>query len=163
MDHMTEVSQPQTGPAPAGQPRVTVFFTVNDCAKAIEFYQQAFGAELLSRMDAPGGIVMHAEMRMGDSVFQLSDPAPSWGLVGPPAEGNCFSITFWTAEVDAVFERAVAGGATVLAPPDDVFSGDRQASVRCPFGVRWRIARHDRNVPDEEIEAAARAWVAQES
>lgn len=157
---MTDETAQHTGPAPAGCHSLLTFFAVADCAKAIEFYQEALGAEVVRRMDGPDGTVMHAELRLGDSMFQLSDPMPDIGIVGPPAEGNAFTLTYWTADVDAVFERAVAAGATVISPVADAFSGDRLGVVRCPFGVRWCIARHDRDVPDEEIEAAAREWAA---
>ena len=147
-------------PAPAGGHSLLAFFAVPDCAKAIDFYQDVFGAEVESRMEAPEGTVVHAELRLGDARFQLSEPMPDYGIVGPPAEGNSFTITYWTDEVDAVYAKAVAAGATVLTPLQDAFSGDRMGVLRCPFGVRWCVARHDRDVPAEEIEAAARAWLA---
>jgi len=155
MDHMTDK---KVGPAPAGSHSLLTFFAVPECAKAIEFYRDALGAEVVRRMDGPDGTVMHAELRLGDSMFQLSDPFPSIWIVGPPAEGNAFTMTYWTPDVDAIFQRAVAAGATVIFPVSDAFSGDRMGVVRCPFGVRWCIARHDRDVPDEEIAAAARGW-----
>jgi len=160
MDHMTDSSTAKS-PAPAGHHTISPFFVVNDCAKALEFYQQALGAELVQRFDGPDGTVMHAEMRLGGSAFQLSDPLPDLGLNPPPAEGNNFTLMYWTPDVDAVYDRLVAGGATVMSPLDDVFSGDRMGVVRCPFGIRWAVGRHDRDVPPEEIEAAARAWSAE--
>ncbi|WP_173082096.1 VOC family protein [Phytohabitans rumicis] len=150
----------KTSPAPAGHRSLSTFFAVYDSAKALEFYREAFGAEVVRRMDAPDGSVSHAEVRLGDSLFMMSEPMPAFGIVGPPAEGNAFTMTFWTADVDAVYERAVALGATALSPVADVFSGDRMGVLRCPFGVRWCIARHDRDVPDAEVEAAAREWMA---
>jgi uncharacterized glyoxalase superfamily protein PhnB len=159
MDPMTDKTLPSTGPAPAGYHNVSIFFAVYECAKALDFYAEVFGAELVRRMDAPDGTVMHAEMRIGDSMFQLSEPMPDFGIVGPPAEGNAFTMTVWTPDVDAVYARAVAAGATPVWPVADAFSGDRMGVLRCPFGVRWCIARHDRDVPDAEIEAAARAWL----
>lgn len=157
---MTDTTTRGTGPAPAGSHSLVPFFAVHECAKAIEFYQNTLGAQLIRRMDDADGVVLHAEMRLGDSMFQLGEPMPDYGIVGPPEQGNCFTITYWTDDVDAVFERMVAAGATVISPVSDAFSGDRLGVVRCPFGVRWCIARHDRDVPDEEIEAAARAWSA---
>lgn len=139
---------------------LTLFFTVDDCAKAIEFYRAAFGAELLSGVEGPDGTIPHAEMRIGDTWFALGDPMPGHGLVGPPAEGNAFSVMYWTPDVDAVFDRAVKAGATVLSPVEDAFSGDRMGVLRCPYGIRWVIARHDRDVPYAEIESAAREWLA---
>ncbi len=159
MDHMTDTSTAKSGPAPAGNPSLMTYFAVNDCAKAIDFYQDVFGAELLTRFDGADGIVAHAEMRLGDAVFQLGDPMPDYGLIGPPAEGNGFTITYWTADVDTIYARAVAAGATVMTPLDDAFSGDRMGVIRCPFGIRWCIARHDRDVSPEEIQAAAEEWM----
>ncbi|GAA2833354.1 VOC family protein [Crossiella cryophila] len=147
-----------TGPAPTGYHRLNTFFATPDCAKAITFYQEALGAEVVKRMDAPDGQVLHAELRLGGSMFQLSEPMPDYGILPSPAEGNAFTMTFWTAEVDAVYARAIELGATPVSPVDDVFSGDRMGVFRCPAGIRWCIARHDRDVPDEEIAAAALEW-----
>ena len=154
MDHMTD----KNSPAPAGYTRLTTFFAVPECAKAIDFYRSVFGAEVVRRMEAADGSIMHAELRFGDTLVQLSEPMPDFGIVGPPATGNAFTLTRWVPDPDAVYERAVAAGATVVAAVDDAFSGDRMGVLRDPFGVRWCIARHDRDVPDAEIEAAARAW-----
>ncbi|MGC9671250.1 VOC family protein [Planosporangium sp. 12N6] len=154
---MTDNSQ---SVAPPGSQRLVTYFAVNDCAKAIEFYTETLGAEVLTRATMPDGTVMHAAIRLGDCVFELGEASPSYGLLPPPAEGNNFTITYWTADVDAVFDRLVAAGATVMTPVQDAFSGDRMGVVRCPFGIRWCVARHDRDVPAQEIEAAARAWAA---
>jgi PhnB protein len=154
MDHMTD----KNAPAPAGYSSLTTFFAVPECAKAIDFYRDVFGAEVVRRMEAADGSIMHAELRLGDTLVQLSEPMPDFGIVGPPATGNAFTLTRWVPDPDAVFERAVAAGAIAVAPVDDAFSGDRMGVLRDPFGVRWCVARHDRDVPDAEIEAAARAW-----
>jgi len=155
MDHMSD----KTEPAPTGSARLTTFFTVNGAAKAIDFYRETLGAELVARYDAPDGTVAHAELRLAGCVFQLSDPMPDYGLVGPPAEGNCFTMTFWTPDPDAVFDRLVEAGATAVSPVADVFSGDRMGVVRCPFGIRWCISRHDKDVSAADIEAAAREFM----
>jgi PhnB protein len=157
MDHMTDNS---SSPAPAGYQRLITFFAVNEAAKAIEFYREVLGAEVVSTTTAVDGTIMHAELRLGGCVFQLSEPMPAYGILPPPADGNAFTITYWTNDVDDVFNRLVAAGATVLTPLDDAFSGDRLGVVRCPFGIRWCVARHDRDVSAEEIEAAAREWAA---
>jgi PhnB protein len=154
MNHMTDISTP----APAGSQQLTTFLAVPDCAKAIDFYVACFGAVLTSRFDGPNGMVAHAELRFGDSLLQLGDPAPDNGIVGPPATGNCYTLTFWTSSVDETFARALAMGATELTPVSDSFTGDRMGILRCPFGVRWCIARHDRDVPEEEIAAIAATW-----
>jgi PhnB protein len=150
MTHMTDNSSP----APAGSHQLTTFFAVDDAAKALDFYATAFGAETTVRFDGPDGTVAHAEMRLGDSVFQIGDPSPAIGIVGPPETGNAFTMTFWTDDVDGVFARALAAGGTELSPVTDVFSGDRLGTLRDPFGVRWCVARHDRDVTPEEIQAA---------
>jgi PhnB protein len=142
---------------------LTTFFTVSDGSKAVEFYTEVLGAELLTRFDGPGGKIAHAELRLGDTVFQIGEAAPEAGIVAPPADGNNFTITFWTPDPDGVFERAVAAGATPVSPVADAFSGDRLGVVRDPAGVRWCLARHDRDVPPEEIAAAAEKWMAEQS
>jgi PhnB protein len=150
-------------PAPPGTHTLTTYLSVAECGKALDFYRDAFGAELVHSMTTPDGTVMHAEMRLGDSTFQLGEAAQEYGLLPQPATGNAFTMTFWTADVDEIYERAVAAGATAVSPVEDSFSGARLGVLRCPHGVRWCIARHDRDVPPEEIEAAARAWVAAEA
>ncbi|GAB7050105.1 VOC family protein [Catenuloplanes indicus] len=144
--------------SPAGYARLSLFFTVNEAAKALDFYRDVFGATVLVRMEAPDGSIMHAELELNGVRFQLSEPMPEYGILPPPAEGNMFTVTQWVADPDAVFARAVAAGATPLSEVTDVFSGDRMGVVRCPFGVRWAIARHDRDVPVAEIQAAALEW-----
>jgi PhnB protein len=153
MDHMTDKN-----PAPAGLPRLTTFFAVDDCAKAIDFYREVFGTEVVRRMESADGVVMHCEMLVGDTLVHLSEPMPAFGIVGPPAQGNAFTLTYWVPDPDALFDKAVAAGATAVSPVDDAFTGDRMGVLRDPFGVRWCLARHDRDVPDDEVEAAARAW-----
>jgi PhnB protein len=157
MTHMTD------NPAPKGSPRLTTFFTTHDAAAAIDFYTGVFGAEVTARFDGPDGKVAHAELRLGDAVFQLGEAAPDAGLVPPPVEGNAFTMTFWTPDPDGVFERAVAAGATAVSAVDDVFSGDRMGVIRSPGGIRWCLARHDRDVSPAEIAAAAEKWMAENS
>lgn len=149
-------------PAPKGSPRLITFFTTSDTSKAITFYTDVLGAELVTRFDGPDGKVAHAELRLGDAVFQVGDAAPAMGLLPPPAQGNNFTMTYWTADPDGVFARAVAAGATPVVEVADVFSGDRMGVVRDPVGVRWCLARHDRDVPHEEIAAAAREWMVEQ-
>lgn len=149
-------------PAPSGSPRLTTFFTANDASAALEFYVSVFGATVVSRFEGPDGRVAHADVRLGDAVFQVGEAAPDMGILPPPAEGNNFTMTFWTPDPDGVFERAVAAGATALSQVDDVFSGDRMGVVRDPAGIRWCLARHDKDVSPEEIAAAAEKWMAEQ-
>lgn len=150
-------------PAPKGSPQLTVFFSANDAAKAIDFYTGVFGAELVTRFDGPDGAVAHAELRLGDSVFQLGEPAPSAGLAPPPETGNNFTMTYWTTDPDDLFTRAVEAGATPVSPMADTFTGDRIGIIRDPAGIRWCLARHDRDVSQAEIAAAAEKWAEENS
>jgi len=149
-------------PAPKGSPQLTTFFTTRDTAAALDFYIGVLGAELLARFDGPDGKVAHAELRLGDAMFLVGDAAPAVGLVPPPAEGNNFTMTYWSADPDELFARAVAAGATPVAEVDDVFSGDRMGVIRDPAGIRWCLARHDRDVSQEEIAEAAAKWMAEQ-
>jgi PhnB protein len=148
------------GPAPAGSQRLVTFAAIPGAAKAIEYYAEVFGATTTRRIDHPDGSVMHADLLLGGCVLQVSEPIPEMGIVGPPAEGNAFTLTYWTADVDAVYARAVERGATPVSPVSDAFTGDRMGVLRDPFGIRWCVARHDRDVSDEEIVAAVAAWAA---
>jgi PhnB protein len=164
MDHMSDtIPNNSAGPAPAGVGTVLPFVAISDCAKAIALYQEIFGAELLTSYDLPDGTVTHADLRIGDSRIQVGEPIPSMGILPPPVDGNAFTLTLWITDPDAVFDRAVAAGATVMSPMADVFSGDRMGVIRCPYGVRWCLARHDRDVPEEEIAAIVREWAASQS
>jgi PhnB protein len=149
-------------PAPKGSPQLTTFFTTRDTAAALDFYTGVLGAELVARFDGPDGKVAHAELRLGDATFQVGDAAPDMGLVPPPAEGNNFTMTYWSADPDGLWERAVVAGATPVAEVDDVFSGDRMGVIRDPAGIRWCLARHDRDVSQEEIAEAAAKWMAEQ-
>jgi len=151
------------GPAPAGSQRLVTFAAIPDCAKAIDFYVEAFGATVVRRIDTADGKVSHAELMLGDCLFQVSEPMPEIGIVGPPETGNAFTFTYWTQDVDEVFARALKLGGTEIFPVDDVFSGDRMGVLRCPYGVRWCVARHDRDVSDEEIAAAVAEWESAQS
>jgi PhnB protein len=156
MAHMTDK------PAPSGSPQLTTFFTANDAAAAIEFYVSVFGATVVTRFEGPDGRVAHADVRLGDALFQVGEAAPDMGLMPPLTEGNNFTMTFWTADPDETFTRAVDAGATALSEPGDMFSGDRMGVIRDPAGIRWCLARHDRDVSPEEIDAAAKKWMAEQ-
>ncbi|GAB3669385.1 VOC family protein [Actinocorallia lasiicapitis] len=146
-------------PAPEGSQRLVTFFVVREAAKAIAYYEEVFGAKTLARVDLPDGTVAHADLDLDGTRLQLSDPMDIPGLAQPLTEGNVFTLTYWTADPDTVFDRAVAAGATAMSPVDDTFSGDRMGVIRCPYGIRWCLARHDRDVPIEEIQAAVLSWM----
>ena len=151
-----------TQPVPEGYHTVTPYLAVEDAARAIEFYTQAFGAKEVVRMDAPGGKIGHAELEIGDSRIMLSDPFPQ-SSTKPPKDlgGTSFSVMMYVADVDAAFKRAVDAGASVSMELSDMFWGDRFGSVTDPFGHSWSLATHVEDVPPEEMAERAKAAMAQ--
>jgi PhnB protein len=141
-----------TQPVPEGYHTVTPYLAVDDAARAIEYYTQAFGAKELVRMDAPGGKIGHAELEIGDSRIMLSDPFPQ-ASTRPPKElgGSSFSVMMYVEDVDAAVKRAVDAGATVTMEPADQFWGDRFGTVTDPFGHVWGLATHVEDVPPDEM------------
>jgi len=148
-------------PIPDGYHTVTPYLVIKNAGKAIEFYKQAFGATESVRLNTPDGNVMHAEIKIGDSPIMLCDESPNWNALSPQTIGGTpVSIMLYLADVDAVVNRAVAAGATVLMPVADQFWGDRMGSVADPFGHKWSIATHVEDVSPEEINARAKAMCA---
>jgi PhnB protein len=155
MDRMTDT----TAPVPAGYHSLTPVVIVKGGAEAIDFYREAFGAEQVRRMNGPDGSVMHAELRIGDSILMVSEEMPAMGLRSPSGDGSSSSLLLYTPDVDAVHARAVAVGATEVSPVADDFSGHRSGTVLCPYGHRWTIATRIEDVSDEEIERRALEWM----
>ena len=139
---------------PDGFHRVTPHLVVRDAATMIEFYKKAFGAVERGRAPGPDGkSIMHAEIRIGDSHVMLSDEHPEQGHLSPTSRGGATgSLMLYLPDVDAVFARAIAAGATAQSEPADQFWGDRMGSVRDPFGHLWSLATHTEDVPPEEME-----------
>jgi PhnB protein len=150
-------------PIPAGYHAVTPYLTVNDGARALDFYTRAFGARQTQRMAGPGGTVMHAEFRIGDSVVMLSDELPGMSTTKAPTSlgGTTGSLFLYVADVDAAFNRAVDAGCTALMPPADMFWGDRFGKLRDPFGNEWSLATHKEDVPPRQMAERAKAAMAQ--
>jgi uncharacterized glyoxalase superfamily protein PhnB len=143
-------------PIPEGYPTLTPSLTVRDAAQAIEFYKKAFGAQERFRMPTPDGrLVAHAELKIGDSVFMLADEMPEMPgqeCRSPLAlEGTPVSFYVYVEDVDAVFERAVAAGATVKMPVQEAFWGDRMGMVADPSGHLWALATHIEDLSPEEL------------
>ena len=140
-------------PIPDGYHTVTPYLIVKGAGEAIEFYKKAFGAEELFRMPGPGGRgVMHAEIRIGDSVIMLADEFPDRGYLSPLARGGATSsLLLYVEDVDASFARAIAAGATEKMPVSDMFWGDRYGQVSDPFGHDWSIATHKEDVAPEDM------------
>ena len=148
-------------PVPEGYENPIPSLVVDNGAEAIDFYERAFGARVRGRMDAPGGIVAHAELELGSSVIMLSDAFPQ-STARPPRElgGTTSSVFLYVEDVDAVFQQAVDAGATVAMPVDDMFWGDRYGRITDPFGHQWELATHVEDVDPEEMERRGREAMA---
>ncbi len=145
-------------PIPEGHHTVTPHLVTRDCAKAIAFYKKAFGAEELFRMPGPGGAIMHAELRIGDSMIYLCDECPDMGAKSPQAlSGSPVTMHLYVEDADAAFKRATKAGAEVTMPLADMFWGDRYGQLKDPFGHQWSIATHKEDVPPKEMEKRAAA------
>lgn len=140
---------------PEGMRTVTPHLICAGAAEAIEFYKNAFGAVELGRMPGSDGRLMHASIRIGDSVIMLNDEMPEWSTFGPKSlKGSPVTIHLYVEDADAVFAQAVAAGAKVTMPLDDMFWGDRYGKVEDPFGHQWSIGTHQRDVSPEEMQTA---------
>jgi uncharacterized glyoxalase superfamily protein PhnB len=127
-------------------------------ADAIKFYTEAFGAIEQFRLPGPEGKLMHACVQIGDSMLMLVDEMAGCSMLGPRSlKGSPVAIHLYVPNVDAVVAQAVAAGARVTMPAADMFWGDRFAQLEDPFGHRWSVATHQRDVPMEEMKEAVRA------
>jgi PhnB protein len=150
-------------PVPEGCRSVTPYMVLRNAAEAIDFYKKAFGASEVCRMTGPGGQgVMHAEIKIGDSMIFLSDEFPNMGNKSPQTLGaTTMSIMLYVDDVDASFARAVEAGARPHFPPQDMFWGDRFAKLVDPFGHEWAMATHIEDVSQEEMARRSDAFCAQ--
>ena len=152
------MTEPQAKPVPDGMHTVTPHLVCNGAADAITFYKQAFGAVELGRLPGPQGKLMHAMLRIGDSAVMLVDEFPDYGSFGPKSlKGSPVTIHLYVEDVDATVKRAVAAGAKITMPVDDMFWGDRYGKIEDPFGHQWSIATHNSDVSPQEMQAAAAA------
>jgi PhnB protein len=142
----------QAKPIPKGFRSVTPYLTVNDAARALEFYKRAFGAQEIMRMDGPDGKVGHAEIKIGDSIIMLADEMPGSVCRSPQSVGGTTAgIFLYVEDADAAFKQAVSSGAQVEAPLDDMFWGDRYGRLKDPFGHSWSVATHKEDVAPAEM------------
>jgi PhnB protein len=138
---------------PDGYYSLTPYLVCKGAAQAIEFYKKAFGAVELMRMPGPDGQIMHAEVKIGNSVLMLADENPEQGHMSPSSRGgSTSSVMLYTNDVDATFKQAVTAGAKATMPPVDMFWGDRMGNLTDPFGHTWAIATHKEDVSPEEME-----------
>ncbi len=143
---------------PHGYTALTPFISLVDARGAIEFYRTVFGARLVGATEM-GGVVAHADLDFGDCHLQLGEASPEYHLV-PPVEGedDCYSLALYCADADAVVAAAEAAGAAVREPLSDFVSGDRFASIRDPFGVRWSIMSRVEDLSPEESQRRVDEW-----
>lgn len=137
---------------PEGFQTVTPYLNIKNAAKAIEFYKQAFGGEEICRMNAPDGSrIMHAAMKIGNSIIFIADEYPEMGCKSPETlGGNSGSLHLYVEKVDEAFQRAIKAGGKEIMPPTDMFWGDRFSKLADPFGHQWSIATHVEDLSEEE-------------
>jgi PhnB protein len=143
-------------PVPDGYHTLTPYLVVRGADRAIEFYKQAFGAVPRGGVaKGPDGKVMHAELQIGDSVIMLSDEHPNFGSLSPESVGGSSTgLHIYLDNVDAAFDRAVKAGAAVEMPVMDQFWGDRYGKLKDPFGHKWSIATHVKDMSQDEMSQA---------
>jgi PhnB protein len=145
---------------PEGYHSISPYLVVRNADRAIEFYKKAFGAEEHFRMHGPSGKhIMHAELKIGDSVFMLTEESPDMKALSPVSIGGSpVSLYVYVKDVDSVFNQAVAEGATALHPVKDQFYGDRSGYLKDPFGHLWSIATHKKDLSPDELRKAGEAF-----
>lgn len=149
-----------TNGRPNNATSLTPFLAIVGAAGAIEFYRDVFGATVIDVTEM-GGLVVHADLDFGFGLLQVGEPSPDYHLVPPPAgESDCYSLGLYVPDVDAVCARAEAAGATVREAPSDFVSGDRFASIRDPFGVRWSLMSRIEDLSPEESAERVEKWAA---
>ena len=140
---------------PEGMHTVTPHLLCAGAAEAIEFYKKAFNATEKSRLPGPNGKLLHAAIQIGDSTIMLADEMPDWGAVGPKAlKGSPVVIHLYVADADAFAARAVGAGAKMTMPVTEMFWGDRYGQFEDPFGHRWSVATHVRDMSPAEVQEA---------
>ena len=149
------MSQATTNLKEDGMHSLTPHLICADAISAIEFYKQAFNAGEVMKLTGPNGMLVHGSLRIGDSTLMLAEECPEWGSFGPKTlKGSPVVIHLVVDNVDAVIAQAVAAGAKLTMPVADMFWGDRYGQVEDPFGHRWSVATHVRDVAPEELQAA---------
>jgi PhnB protein len=151
-----------TAGVPHGFTSLTPFLAIQGAADAIEFYRSVFGARVVDATEM-GGIVVHADLDFANGRLQIGEPNPDYGLVpAPEGEGDCYSIGLYCADVDALVERAEQAGAVIREPVSTFVSGDRFASIRDPFGVRWSIMSRVEDLSETESIRRVAEWAAEQ-
>jgi PhnB protein len=151
-------------PIPDGYHSVTPYLICRGAAKALDFYKEAFGAVEVLRLPMPDGSIAHAEFKIGDSIIMMGEENEAWGSKSPQALGGTpAGLMIYVTDCDAVFNKAVAAGATVAKPMTDQFYGDRSGTVIDPFGHQWTVGTHVEDVEPAELQKRMDAMMAQMS
>lgn len=146
---------PAVKPIPDGYHSVQPYLIIQNASAAIDFYKKAFAAKERFRMDKDGRIG-HAEIEIGDSCIMLADEHPEIGAYSPVHYGGSpVSLMIYVPDCDAMHKQAVSAGAKSEREPEDQFYGDRMSGVLDPFGFRWHIATHIKDVSPEEMKQHA--------
>lgn len=151
---------PNVRPIPQGYTTVTPSLTFSDANKAIEFYKKALGATDRERFLGPDGKIMHAEIQIGTSIIMLCDEimgqrsAQSFG-------GSPVSFYIYVEDCDTAFKKAISAGGKEIVPVTEMFWGDRMGAFEDPFGYKWNIATHTKDMTPEEMKKAGETWMKQ--
>lgn len=165
---MNEQHTPQSGVTgehttrgvPHGSTSLTPFLAIANAAAAVDFYRTVFGARVVDVTEM-GGVAVHAVLDFGNGQLQLGEPSPDYGLVpAPEGDADCYSIGLYCADVDTLVARAEEAGATIREPATTFVSGDRFASIRDPFGVRWSIMTRVEDLSESESARRVAEWAA---
>ncbi|WP_146362843.1 VOC family protein [Arthrobacter yangruifuii] len=152
-----------TGGIPHGVTTLTPFLAVPDARGAIDFYRNVFGARVMDVVEMDG-VVVHADLDFGTGRLQLGEPNPAYGLVSPPeGDSDCYSLGLYCADADQTVAKAEAAGAVIREPLGTFVSGDRFASIRDPFGVRWSVMSRVEDLSEEESARRVSEWAAGQS
>jgi uncharacterized glyoxalase superfamily protein PhnB len=148
-------------PIPDGFHTITPTMIIKDANKAIKFYEKAFGAELILRMAGPNDSVMHAEIKIGDSIIMMGEEWPGHHVQSPATiKGTTGTLNIYVNDVDTAHKKAVEAGAKEIMAPADMFWGDRFSAIMDPFGHSWSLAIHIMDMTPEECQKAADEWMA---
>ncbi|SNT01215.1 PhnB protein [Micrococcales bacterium KH10] len=151
-----------TDGVPHGSTSLTPFLAIPNAAGAIEFYRTVFDARLVDVTEM-GGVVVHADLDFGHGRLQLGEPHPAYGLIpAPEGDSDCYSMGLYCKDVDAVVDRAEQAGATIRESVSNFVSGDRFASIRDPFGVRWSIMSRVEDLSEAESAQRVAQWAAEQ-
>lgn len=141
-------------PIPEGHHTLSPYLTVRGASDALEFYKKAFGASEICRLDMPDGKIGHAEFKIGDSIFMISDESPLCPSKSPETlGGSAVTLHLYVTDADVTFADALKAGVKETMPLADQFWGDRMGGVVDPFGHNWMVATHVEDVDPSEFQS----------